>query len=182
MKGDYFMFHHLKNVTLFFILMVVFGCAGAPKLTVVSPAGDRIPNPFYTAGTTDGSHMRFTWYYVKYQGIEDLDKSIQLIPVHLDRNESHYINRKKTHELQLTLRVFNPKHEEYTVYMNKKFEYTNGKEIRHHMIIGKSFLEFRQWEFPYPYNDRIKKMESFIEIHQKGRILLRTKKFKYSVN
>lgn len=62
------MFHRFKNVTLFFVLLIVVGCAGTTKLTVVSPAGDRIPNPFYTAGTTDGSQMRFTWYYVKYNG------------------------------------------------------------------------------------------------------------------
>jgi hypothetical protein len=175
------MFHRFKNVTLFFVLLIVVGCAGAPKLTVVSPAGDRIPNPFYTAGTTDGSHMRFTWYYVKYNGIEDLDKSIQLIPVHLDRNMSHFINRKKTHEFRLTLRVFNPRHEEYTIFVNKKIEYSDGNKIRNYFVKGRSFLEFRQWDFPYPYNKRIKKMQSFVEIRRGSDTILRTKKFSYSV-
>jgi hypothetical protein len=176
------MFHHCKNVTLFFVLLIVVGCAGTTNLTVVSPAGDIIPNPFYTAGTTNGSHMRFTWYYVKYNGIEDMDKTIQFIPVHLDRNENQFITRKKTHGFQMTLRVFNPKHEEYMIYVNQKIKYSDGNEIRNHFIQGKSFLEFRQWEFAYPYNDRIKKMESFIEIHQGKNIVLRTKKFSYTVD
>jgi len=176
------MFHRFKNVTLFFVLLIVVGCAGTTNLTVVSPAGDRIPNPFYTAGTTDGSHIRFTWYYVKYNGIEDMDKTVQLIPVHLDRNQSQFIIRKKTHGFQMTLRVFNPKHEEYMIYVNQKIKYSDGNEIRNHFIQGKSFLEFRQWDFVYPYNERIKKMESFIEIHQGKNIVLRTKKFSYTVD
>jgi len=176
------MFHRFKNVTLFFVLLIVVGCSTAPQLTVVSPAGDRIPNPFYTAGTTDGSQMRFTWYYVKYNGIEDMDKTIQLIPVHLDRNQSQFITRKKTHGFQMTLRVFNPKHEEYKIFVNQKIKYSDGNEIRNHFIQGESFLEFRQWEFAYPYNNRIKKMESFIEIRQGMNIVLRTKKFSYTVD
>jgi len=176
------MLHRFKYVTLFFVLLIVVGCAGAPKLTVVSPAGDRIPNPFYTAGTTDGSQMRFTWYYVKHQGIRDLDQTVQLSPIHLDRNKVHYIERKTTHKFKMVLRVFNPNLEEYTIYATNRIEYTDGKVVQHRFDVGKSFLEFRLWEFPFPYNDRVKRYESFFEIQSGDRLLLRTKRFKYSVN
>jgi len=177
------MLHKFKNVTILLVLfIVVLGCAGAPKVTVVSPSGARIPNPYYTAGTTDGSHMSFTWYYTREVGIEDLDKTVQLIPVHLDRNLSHTILRKKTHSLQMTLRVFNPKQEEYKIYITTNVKYSDGSEIRNHFLKGESFLEFREWEFPYPYNDRIKEMDSFVQIRRGNDIVLRTKKFSYKVN
>lgn len=177
------MLHYLKYVTLFLVLLMFFGCVSAPKVTLMSPPIGQIPNPLYTARPIDGSGMTFTWNYVQYVGIEDLDKSIYLVPRYFDRNKSHSITRKKTHSLQLVLRVFNPKHSDYTVFMNKRIEYSNGDEITNRMILGKSFLEFRQWMVPYPYNDRIKKMESSIEIHlEDGVVLLRTKTFKYSVN
>ncbi len=175
------MLQQIKFGTFLLIVCLIVGCSGAPKLTVISPAGEKIPEPFYTAGTTNGSHMRFTWFYVKYEGIEDADKTIQPIPIHLDRNENYSIDRENTHGLQMNLRVFNPGVEEYTVYVTNKIVYSDSKEVRNHYVAGKSFLEFRQWNFTFPYNDRIKKYESFIEIRRDDNVILRTKKFSYSV-
>jgi hypothetical protein len=152
----------LKNVTLFLVLLMTVGCA-TQKLTVISPAGDRFPDPFYTAGTTDGSQMRFTWFYVQEFGYKDLDGTIQRSPVHLDRNKKHFIDRKKTHSLKLILRVFNPGEEEYTVFMSRTTKYNGDVEMREHIMAGKSFLT------------------SNIEIYRDNDLVLRTKKFKYSV-
>jgi len=175
------MLNGFKYVTLFFALLLLFGCASTPNLTVIGTSGEPIPDPFYTAGTTEGSHMMFTWYYERYVGIEDLDKTVQLVPVHLDRNKTHYISRKKIHKFQMVLRVFNPGQEEYTIFAHKKIKYSDGRDERKYYSEGTSHLEFREWIFPYPYGEQIDRMESFIEIQRDKNIVLRSKKFSYSL-
>ena len=172
---------NLRNVTLLIFLFILTACTTAPNLTVVGTSGEPIPDPFYTAGTTSGSHMMFTWYYVRYEGIKDLDQSVQLIPVYLDRNKTHYIARKKIHGFNLTLRIFNPAQEEYTIFVYKNIKYSDGRDERKYYSEGSSHLEFREWSFPYPYSEQIDKMESFIEVRRKKDIILRTKKFSYSL-
>ena len=170
-----------KNVTFFLVvLLLIVGCASSPKITMLGTAGELIPNPHYRANNTGNSQLKFVWYYVQDKGVKDLDMTMQPMPVFLDRKESHSISRKTTLGFKMILRVYNPAQRSYSVTSNKRVEYTDGKEFIRRRIEGESFLEFRQWEFPFPYNDRVKKMESFIEIHQDKNIILRTRKFSYS--
>ena len=170
---------HVKNVTFFILILLLVGCATTPNLTVVGTSGEPIPDPFYTATTTGETKMMFTWYYVKYDSVKDIDHSVQLIPIYLNRNEKHEISRKNTHGLKMILRVYNPTLAPYKIYRTRKTKYRNGKTYAHRYVEGSSHLGYREWEFQFPFKN-IKTMESFIEIRRDNTILLRTRKFSYS--
>ena len=65
-KGAIYMLHRFKYVTLILMLLTI-GCV-APEINMTNPDGETTPKPFYRATTTDGTQLRFTWFY------EDLKK------------------------------------------------------------------------------------------------------------
>jgi len=174
------MLNYLKNVIFFLVFLLFIGCSTTQKITLISSAGEIIPDPYYTASPV-GKKMKFIWYYERTIGMKDLDKSVQPIPVFLNVKQNQSISRKKTLDLQMVLRVFNPSHNPYIIFMNRKIEYLDGNIITRRYIEGQSYLDYRQWEFPYPYDERIKKVTSFIEILYNENLLLRTRKFQYII-
>ena len=172
---------YLKHVTLTLVLLAMVGCS-APTMNLVSTAGERIPHPFYTARPTGNSPMSFIWYYAKWEGIEDMDGTTQTFPTYLDRNKEYTVASKTTLGLDMTLRVFNPTLEEYQIYVNKHVQFKSIKAYGHRLQKGSSHMEYREWKFHFATSERVDTVEFNVEVVQGNNTLLRTNKFRYSVN
>ena len=176
------MLKHIKIILLFALFLTLAACGTTQKVTMLNTAGEIIPNPYYNAKTTGESKLFFTWFYAKYQAVDDKDGSVQAAPVFLSRSVEHQINKDEILGLDLTMRVYNPQQKEYQIFINKTVDYTEGSDYSRRFSKGSSFLEYRVWKFHFPCNDRIKEFEANIEIWSDNTTLLRTRTFKYSVN
>ena len=174
------MLHRVKYVASFLaVLLIVFGCQ-TPIVNMVNPDGETTPKPFYRAKTTNGSHLTFTWFYVKYEGVKDVDKSTQYMPTYLDVKKKHDFLITKVHSAKMVLRVFNPLEQKYKVYLSQKFRYRHTGDSNSYTLQGTSKLQYREWTFDIPINKHIRKGSVLAEVHGSKNLLMRSKRFQYA--
>lgn len=174
----------IKKFVLFSLVILTLtgvGCATAPKLTVVNPMGEPMPEPHYVMTDTD-RHVRVTFYFKAVGWIEDVDKSKQPNPVYLARNGNYSFSTKKYDRVMLIMKVFNPRNLQYNVFSHQAVSFKGGGNMSHLSQVAASDLTFRSHEFYLPYGEKTKSVTVSFEVQSSdGRTLVRTGKFNYRI-
>jgi len=174
----------LRFIILPILLLIMVGCSTAPKVNLISTAGESLPNPYYIAvSTSKETQLKAIFFFVGFSAIKDADRSTQYYPVYLDRR-TRDIQLKTFKKLQVVVRVFNPteayyevhSHTSRTIQLKKKWisQVING-------VIGASKLQYREYTFDLPLEKGVKDASNFINLTDKygKEIYLSTGRFSY---
>ena len=170
-----------KFITLVLFILLSYGCAPPSVNLRDSQTGSPLPNPLYH-GRTVGDKLTFTYYYMAERAVTDIDQTIQMFPVYLDKR-TNSIERKEVQSLSLVLKVFNPTGIQYSIYTARNYKYNGSPMFQDYRQEASSHLPYREYNFPMPINDKIK--EAFLEItvtDKKNGTLFRIGKFRYVLN
>ena len=78
----------LKKSIMFLTLLLITSCT-TKHVLVVDSFGRNIPQPHYVSRDLSGSGITVTFYFVKYELIEDVDKTQIKKPIYLEWRKEH---------------------------------------------------------------------------------------------
>lgn len=177
MVKKFFLFAALVSIVL-----VTFGCANTPNLTVINPMGEPMPEPHYVMKDVNGQ-VQVTFWLKAVGWKEDLDKTLQPIPMFLRRNEKYNFSTSSYDRLVLVMKVYNPRNVKYNIFTRQAVDFKDGGSMAGLSQIAASDLSFRTHEFFLPFSEGIKTVKVSYEVQGlDGRTLVRTGNFNYSIN
>lgn len=175
----------VKNSFLFSLVIIVLtavGCASTPNLTVINPMGEPMPEPHYVMKDI-GKQVQVTFWIKAVSWREDLDKTLQPMPMFLKRNESYNFSTSKFDRIILVMKVYNPRNIKYNIFTRQVVDYKDGGTMNNLSQVAASDLQFRAHEFFLPYSEGIKTVKVSFEVQGlDGQTLVRTGNLKYSIN
>jgi len=174
----------IKFLFLPILLLVAVGCASKPNVTLISTAGESLPNPYYIASSTSQeTQLKVIFFYVGYSTVKDADNSTQYYPIYLDRR-TRDIQLKTFEKLHVVVRVFNPTEAYYEVHSHTSRTIQRKKKWISqviHGVIGASKLQYREYTLDLPLEKGVKDAENYITLTSKygKEIYMSTGRFKY---
>ena len=170
-----------KYVALVLLMMLLLGGCATMNVELTDPTGRKIPNPHYVLQSIN-DQITVTFYYAKYETIDDLDGTLIGKPVFLDLFTVHDIFAEKYKRVTLTIEIRNPNQVEYSLY--ERIELQVGdmrREAKSGGEIGKSNLPYRQFLFQLPYGEDVRYVDHHVSLDVNGDPVIQMGSFKYNL-
>jgi uncharacterized protein YceK len=168
-----------KVFRIFAVLLLLAGCASAPKTTYIN--NEAIPGKTYTL-TSTASQVSATALFYALAPIKDLDGSVNT-PFYLALNENLKFSKSDIEGLYSRIAITNPTKTSYNVKCNVAITYSDGTVEGKILLIGRSALEQRTFTAAIPVPPNMFKASYFLLLeNDKGQELMRIGTFKYEVS
>jgi hypothetical protein len=175
-----------KKVMLIFLILLFASCAGHEmKVTheVVEPDGSQYPDPIYVIRTIDPQRpIQATFYYSAIDTVKDLDG--QRVPTirFLDRRQPHQFFKEQGTDVQLVVRILNPRNMKYKVFCKQHIKFSETSRTDIYVLVAYSDMKYREFDRMLPTENGVKEVTYSIEVvDEREQLLISTGNFHYFI-